>query len=432
MRDPDGRLEFDANYVRRIAYAPIKSDHFLRSAKAQEMQSSGLLMPFKFESDEILISPRIPFISLPSEWCYSQFYDAARLTLDIAQEIISGGWELKDASAWNIVFNGCAPTFCDHFSFAQIREKKWWAMGQFFHHFIFPLALARNHVIFPDEIFRLSRDGINAVRTKKLLGWSRFLSRHWITMLGSASSSINNSPSKPSPEYRSNLISLCEAMLGGLRVSPQLKTMWSDYVHERNHYSFEAIEYKFNFVNMCFGEIRPNRVLDLGCNTGEYTDLAIGCGAKVIAVDGDRSCIDLLYKRYRGNKNVSPLVADLSDLNGSRGWSANEHPSLIERLSGQCDCILALGLVHHLLATHSIPMSQITVFFKSLGAHHLIVELIPPTDERLLQLGNNRNRNEPFIDLDQQRMELSRHFKILRDVAIPHSGRRLIFAAAYQ
>ena len=52
-----------------------------------------------------VIEPQeIPFISYPSEWCFSQLQDAALLTMDVLANSLDAGMILKDASAYNIQF----------------------------------------------------------------------------------------------------------------------------------------------------------------------------------------------------------------------------------------------------------------------------------------------------------------------------------------
>ena len=44
---------------------------------------------------------------------------------------LAEGCELKDATAWNVIFAGSRPVFCDHLSFRPLPSRQWWAFGQF-------------------------------------------------------------------------------------------------------------------------------------------------------------------------------------------------------------------------------------------------------------------------------------------------------------
>ena len=105
-----------------------------------------------------------------------------------------------------------------------------------------------------------------------------------------------------------------------------------------------------------------------------------------MAIDSDRQCVSAVYKRYRHQGVVSPVLADLTDLACARGWAGVERPGLVSRLAGRCDVVLALGLIHHFLATHSIPLDSVVDLFAQLQAPHFIVELIPSNDLRVFQL----------------------------------------------
>ena len=52
-------------------------------------------------------------------------------------------------------------------------------------------------------------------------------------------------------------------------------------------------------------------MLDLGCNTGEYSHLAVDCGAEVMAVDSDHDTVEIFYRRLRKNPApITPMVVD--------------------------------------------------------------------------------------------------------------------------
>ena len=93
--------------------------------------------------DKIIIKPeRIPFISYPYEWSFSQLKDAARLTLQIQKFALEKGLSLKDCSAYNIQFFRGRPILIDTLSFERYREgEPWAAYRQFCQHFLAPLAL---------------------------------------------------------------------------------------------------------------------------------------------------------------------------------------------------------------------------------------------------------------------------------------------------
>ena len=78
--------------------------------------------------ENIIIKPeRIPFISYPYEWSFSQLKDAAQLTLQIQKSALEVGLSLKDCSAYNIQFLRGKPVLIDTLSFERYREGEPWA-----------------------------------------------------------------------------------------------------------------------------------------------------------------------------------------------------------------------------------------------------------------------------------------------------------------
>ena len=69
--------------------------------------------------------------------------------------------QLKDASAYNIQFDGCRPVLIDSLSFERLETNKpWKAYGQFCRHFLAPLALmAKTHI----DLGYLLRDYIDGI-----------------------------------------------------------------------------------------------------------------------------------------------------------------------------------------------------------------------------------------------------------------------------
>ena len=92
-----------------------------------------------------IIKPRpLPFISYPYEWCYSQIWEAAKLTLLIEKTSLKYRMTLKDASSYNVQFWGTQPVFIDTLSFIRLKKNSpWVAYRQFCQHFLSPLVLMK-------------------------------------------------------------------------------------------------------------------------------------------------------------------------------------------------------------------------------------------------------------------------------------------------
>jgi hypothetical protein len=182
MRDPDGSLSFEEAAVHRSLREPLNDSHFLRSALARRWMADGRLVKFEIADPHTVIAERLPFVTHPSEWSDAQLHAAAQLTLQLQTEAVMEGFDLKDASAWNIIFDGTRPMFCDLLSLVPFGSRKWWAAGQFARHFVVPLALSRRRGLHGYQCFQIWRDGVPPDAARGLYGTGRFLTRYWPLM----------------------------------------------------------------------------------------------------------------------------------------------------------------------------------------------------------------------------------------------------------
>lgn len=412
MRDPQGRIELQPNAVVRKLTQKLPLSHFLRTELARTLVQEGLLVDFNFHDEYTLQHPRIPFVTHPYEWCNAQFYQAAAHTLHLSELILDSGYELKDASAWNIIFDRGRPIFCDHLSFATIENAQWWAFGQYVRHFILPLVTSQYRGIQAQDIFKIHRDGLPPDSARQMLGAHRWVTRYWPLMLKGpkqntpSSSQVANSP--VSPKHH-GLYAISRWFLHGLRPQTTYASAWVDYTQTRSHYSATDSQQKAQTVYKWLHNIQPKWVTDLGCNTGEYSHIACEAGAQVISIDLDHESIQTLYNTLQG-RSIYPVVANLDDLSGGRGWAGRELPGLIERLSGKADAVLMLALVHHLAISSSIPYEEIAALSAQLTQRYAIVELLQASDPLVQQLAAQRQRSAEEFGIECQLQAFERHY----------------------
>lgn len=418
MRDPDGALRFEADHIARTLADASPSAGFLRSGAARSLIDQGLIVPFRFAADHELHATRIPFVSHPFEWCDAQLASAARLTLEISRSLLDSLHELKDASAWNVIFVGTKPLFCDLLSFRSITRREWWAFGQFARHFALPLAVSHEIGLHAHRAFAMSRDGMDVATARSLLGVRRYFSRYWPMTLEfkGAPAATTKPAAAPSPEaiggFRRQIYRYCEFSIPKRSRSAK-GSDWSAYVSRRAHYVEGAAERKREVVEQWLRRLRPVCVVDLGCNTGEYARLAATCGAeRVIAIDFDHDSIEALFVAERSGTVVHPVICDISDIAGGRGWMGEESPGLIPRLAGAADVLICLALIHHLAVSESVPLAQVSRLLAALTRGHALVELIESTDPMLSTLAANRDRDPAEFSIARQLDALALHFDI--------------------
>ena len=403
MRDPDGSVELTAQFVRR-RLATGANTGFLKSELGRSLVREGMLVDFSFVSESEICSPRLPFVSYPSEWCDAQLRDAGGFTLDLSERILEDGLELKDASAFNILFEGGSPIFCDHLSFVPIRTKQWWAMGQYARHFVLPLNLAKS-VGWPAHKFHmLSSDGIAPNEAANLLGVRRYLTAVWPLMIGGKTSGAPKYVPLENGEqsYHSPLYKYCRWCLPGMTSSSI--SQWVRYTTSRQHYSLDVEKKKSEVVWRWLQGAKPKWVIDLGCNTGEYSLMAEEIGASVVSIDADHDSINQLYrsKRLSRSRRIHPVIVNLGDMSSGSGWLGQEKAGLLSRLSVCGDVVLCLGLLHHFIATEGISLGAVAAFLTNLTDRYLFLEVIAPDDPMAHLLMAQRNRTDLFPSVDRQ------------------------------
>jgi len=442
FRDPNGFVfEEGGNLYRKVRVS--YSDNFKQLTQSGlyiTLVGKGLLVPHE-DSDievnrtgstfKILKPARVPFISYPYEWSFSQLKAAALATLRIQKISLDYDMTLKDASAYNIQFFGSNPSLIDTLSFEKYEAgSPWVAYRQFCQHFLAPLALMAYVDLRLSRLTQSHIDGVPLDLACKLLPRRAMLNANLFMHLFLHAKLQNkfagksaNAQSKFLPKHALlGLIESLEAAVSSINL-PKCQSDWSDY-YECNSYSKETTELKLSTVQDMLEKTNPKTVFDFGANCGRYSRLAAGLGAMTISLDMDPLCVQKNYldASSQSDNLILPLVIDLTAPTPSIGWSNNERASLIER--GPCDTGLALALVHHLAIANNVPFTRIAEFF-SLVCKHLIIEFVPKSDvqvERLLA-----SRKDVFSSYNQENFEreFETFFEIIEKTPLESNGRIL-------
>jgi hypothetical protein len=127
---------------------------------------------------------RIEFAGYPYEWAPEMLHTAGRLTLDLAQFCLREGYSLKDASPYNILFQGSAPIFIDLLSFERRDpcDPIWKPYAQFCRNFLLPLLAHKAWGIRLADIFSTRRDGIDPAELYRLCHPLQKLMRPFLTL----------------------------------------------------------------------------------------------------------------------------------------------------------------------------------------------------------------------------------------------------------
>jgi ribosomal protein L11 methylase PrmA len=444
FRDPSGFLFSRGGILYRQVNRACADDfsRLTESGLYEKLVKAGLLIPHA-EVDEMpadaslafkVIRPeRVPFISYPYEWSFSQLKDAALATLSIQKRALKAGMSLKDASAYNIQFVNGRPILIDTLSFETYKEgKPWDAYRQFCQHFLAPLALMSRVDIRLGQLLRVYIDGIPLDLASRLLPASTRLNFGLLTHIHIhasaqtryADADVTASASRGGMS-KNAFIGLIESLEGAVKklTWKPAGTEWGNY-YEITNYTDIAFSHKKEIISGWLKDVAPASVWDLGANNGEFSRLASGMGIPTVAWDIDPSAVEQDYLRVKSEKeqNLLPLVLDLTNPSPALGWANEERDSLGQR--GPADMVFALALIHHLAVSNNVPLTRLADFFAGLG-RWLIIEWVPKTDSQVQKL--LRTRKDIFDGYTREGFEsaFGRRFHIRESVDVNQSERRM-------
>jgi len=411
FRDPAGSLRFEDDFVVRTINPAARDAvmEFVSSELCSRLQDRGDMVAITIKNTPAglsLLHPRIPVPTYPWEWTPTQWLAAADLTLNLCEEALREGWVLKDATPLNILFVGPRPVLVDVLSFEPWDTSSiWLAYGQYIRTFLLPLLMNRL-LSWPLELSIFKRDGYEPSELYKTLTISQRISRaaFWPVTLpallekraGTDAPTSKPAPAKD-PELALHILrrSLAKLRKATRRAMPSPKTessSWAKYTGTRVHYTKDERDQKRDWVRKVLEDLRPERVLDIGANTGEFSALAADRGARVVALERDAAAAERLFRMSRKRRfAIQTIHADLSRPTPAIGWANRESTTLIDRLTGQSDLVLMLAVIHHLILMEQIPLRAIMELAHKLTFRYLVVEWVPVTDPMFQSLMRGRD-----------------------------------------
>jgi SAM-dependent methyltransferase len=195
---------------------------------------------------------------------------------------------------------------------------------------------------------------------------------------------------------------------------------------DAQHYGSADLQPKRTFIADALAGTRPRRTLDIGANTGEYSEIASSQG-DVVAIDIDERSVAAIWARARhGRLPILPLVGNFGRPTPALGWRNRELESLLGRAAAGFDLVLMLAVVHHLRVTEGIR-SRAVRCGRGITRRHLLVEYVPVTDPMFAAIA--RGREPLYGDCLSPEFEttLLQRFQIERKHELPN-GRVLYLA----
>jgi len=446
FRDPSGFIYYREETLLRQVQGSYQAEYdlLIGSGLYRKLADAGLMISHEEESlslgltadaYRVLRPERVPFISYPYEWCFSQLKDAALATLQIQKEALQSGMSLKDASAYNIQFRAGKPILIDTLSFEKYEEgRPWIAYKQFCQHFLAPLVLMSRADVRLQQLLRIHLDGIPLDLASSLLpgatrlhlGLLAHIHVHGAAQKKYEGTAVNRSGGQGQVS-RTGLLGLIDSLEGTVRSQTwkPAGTTWAEYYSATN-YSNEAMGGKRRLVAELLDAVSPapKTVWDLGANTGLFSRVASTRGIETLSMDIDPAAVEKNYLECRDNKetHLLPLLGDLTNPSPDLGWALKERRSLTAR--GPADLLMALALVHHLAIGNNVPLTQVARYFRSLG-EWLIIEFVPKSDSQVQRL--LASREDIYTDYTVSGFETAFQpsFEVVRSVPVPDSERTL-------
>jgi hypothetical protein len=374
---------------------------------------------------------RIPFVSYPYEWTFGMLRDAALLQLEVQATVLEEAMTLKDASAYNIQWQGARPVFIDIPSVQrQTPGNPWTGYRQFCELFLNPLYLTAHKGIAFQPWLRGSLDGIAAADLSRLMSW-RDLFRTGVFKHVSLQARLISGHGQETRDTRAELRNsgfndeMIKANVHGLtKIVRGLTVDLTQQQIEPERHARDQAELEAFVEDVC-SSARRSLIWSLTSDNEQVTRIAAENSDYVIAMDSDHLAVERLYQSLKGDGpgNILPLVNDLANPSPALGWRLRERKTLAER--GWPDLTLCLTLIHHMVIGANVPMGEFIEWLGSLGSD-LVIEFVTREDPMVKKLLLNKDDNYSDYDLEFFEQRLAEHFQIERRQELS-SGTRMMY-----
>ena len=447
FRDPDARVLHLNNSIYRVVYRNgfkkfdfIKkilqnkniSDFLIDTEEVSDLEKSSLEINNQKEV-KIFKHKKINYVSYPYEWSFNRLKDAALHHLNLHINLLKNNATLIDAYSYNVQFINYSPKFIDIMSIKEYSEGEFWTgHKQFCESFLNPLVLKSKLGINFNNWFKGNLEGIDTSELCKLLkfrhmfSWNIFYNIFLLDYFEKKYKKNDDLKITKNKKLKKNYyLSILTNLLNFIQsLKPKKESsIWGEYSRD-NTYDNEEKKNKYEFVSNYFKNYKSLRALDLGCNTGEYSKLALISGCKnVIGLDYDLNAVDEAYLISKKEKlNFLPLYFDVSNPSSNIGWYQKERKGFMERLN--FDTVLALAFEHHLAIAKNIPLEDVIRWITSLAPKG-IIEFVPKNDITIQSMIKLKGDIFPNYNLDNFKKLLSNTARITSEKIVSKSGRTL-------
>ena len=415
FRDPAARVFYhDGRVFRGLDDTAAAVDRRAREVGLiDELVTKGLFVeswpndeiaaPEGLPATTVVESRRVPTINYPSEWSFAMLRDAALATLDANLLAMEQGFILKDASAFNVVYEGTRPLIIDITSLEEFGEKGiWTAYGQFCDHFLAPLMLEAHAGIAFQRYLSGQTEGIPIVELNRLLRGRAGIHKGILSHVR-LRSRLEQRAARMDTDRRRAVGQMAlprSAVIGTMRKMKALVTdlessatsTWATY-EAATPYEQQQAAAKADFVDESAGRAQArSTAVDVGANAGRFTKILAGHFGQTIGIDFDPGAIDALYAEAKqsGISNLTPLVIDITNPTPAFGWKGRERKAFTERV--RPDFATWLAVVHHLSLGAGIPLQSVVTTVLDFSPES-VVEFVSAEDPMAKRISASRTSN---------------------------------------
>ena len=449
FRDPDGRVFEEhgrllrgfnafgaANYL-KAREVGLLDDLENRGLVAESRPTEAETVPEGVPSDLIIEADRLPFVSYPYEWSFAMLRDAALLTLDVTEAALRQGFQMKDASAYNVAFSTSGPIFIDLGSFEPGFDGAWIGYAQFVDHFLVPLMVEAHLGIPFQRLLRGHLEGIPVEEAAKLFSGRRRLKKGVAIHLA-LRARLERSARRMSASERSGVrqgmalpVEAVVTRLGKMRdlirdLTSSASSPWADY--EDSH-SYDPVELaaKEDFVRAAAAEVKPTMAWDIGANTGHFSRILAEHADVVIAMESDPPTVDRLYEGLmKDAAAIVPVVSDVTDPSPRRGWNLVERLALSDR--GEPTMAIWLAVIHHLCLSRGVPLPMVLDLVAATSPFS-VIEFVDPADPMSEELLATRKEIPHGYSRDLFDRSVADRFEVVRSVELKPTRQLLLVRA---
>lgn len=424
-------------------------NHLMQSGLYAKLQAKGLIIAHEeMQNDselayKLLYPSQISFQSYPFEWSYTQWRKVIIAYIQINQIALAHGMILKDASPYNFYLTKGKAVLLDTSSFSFFKEgEPWIAYRQFCSELLSPIALMHYNGQKWSRITRTHLRGLPLNFVSKQLplkSWfnsTAFIHIHLHSKYANAQGDTAKAKQQLAGEKNYNRKGFSteklQSLIGMLLCTVekwtkpyQFEKHWSEY-YEQDIESEKYLTNKEQIVKGWLEKLHPNSVLDMGANTGKFSFIAAAYTQRVIALESDDICVDMMEAQIKKEKlvNVNALMQELAETTPNLGVDEKEMASIFTR--AKSEMVMALALEHHLHINSQMSFTQIAEMFSLFSTRYLITEFVPASDSKVQLLIKDRNKDLSAYTLAAFQNALSKYFTIIEQTNLVGSDRQLI------